>query len=709
MQRRRAFAAVAGFLRRLAARSPVLLVLDDLHEAGLATVDFLHHLARHDGGVPLLVVATVRVDEGEDAIERLADVAERLPVQPLPRAAVGRLAAEADQPELADRLYRLTRGHTLFAVETLRAVRAGERGVPGSLRDAVETRVRRLGPEVEEALRAASVLGPPFDPATIAGVLGIPAPEAARRCERALRAALLAVAGGAYEFANDLVQEVLSATTPEPTRMQYHRQAADLLADRPEAAAAHAAAAGQPTRAARAWLRAGEEALRRWAASDAERFLDSGLAVASTVDDPALLELRGRIHLVRGRAREARAAYQAAWTDHEAAAALAREAGDRRLEMAALRELGGDVLVGLGRSTAECVPFLEAGARIARTLGDRASEADLLARLAVVDSNRLRFDLAVRYGRTAVAAARAGRDDDALAAALDGLKTAFAYSGDVAALRPVLAELEPLVRRRGDLWRLQWTLFESAFPAMAAGSWEDALERIEAARVVNRRSRYGSYDAWFVVHRGWVERLRGRRGEALAAGAEAVAVAAAQGAHPWWSAAAHAFLGSTLLEAGEPTAAVLELTASVRHAERSRAEAHLLRGLAPLAEATGDPALLGRAERMLAGVTAPAGGAWLLGADSYLAVARGWLSAGEPERAAVALAPFLDAAARAGWQPLLALGGEVAAACAAARGDHATARRERDRARRLARRCGTALPGIPAPAAPRSPHTNAGG
>ena len=46
-------------------------------------------------------------------------------------------------------------------------------------------------------------------------------------------ARLLVVAGGAYEFANDLVQEVLYATTPEPTRMQYHRAAADLLADRP--------------------------------------------------------------------------------------------------------------------------------------------------------------------------------------------------------------------------------------------------------------------------------------------------------------------------------------------------------------------------------------------------------------------------------------------------------------------------------------------
>ncbi len=664
-ERRHVFAGLAGFLRRLAGRGPVLLLLDDLHEAGLATADFVDHLARHARDAPLLVVATVRTDEGGPVLDRLGEVAVLLPVEPLSAAAVGRLAADAGRPELADRLFRLTRGHPLSAVETLRAVRAGETGVPGSLRDAVLSRVGRLGGPVGELLRAASVLGPPFEPATLAGVLDLPAPEAARRCERALRAGLLAVAGSAYEFANDLVQEVLSATIPAPTRVHYHRQAADLLADRPEAAAPHAAAAGQPVRAARAWLLAAEQALRRWAAADAERLVDRALAALSTVDD-GTAELAGRAHLVRGRAREARAAYEAAWADHEAAAELARAAGDPRLEMAALRELAGDVLVGLGRPTAECEPWLAAGVRIARSLGDRASEADLLARHAVVASNRLRFAEAVRHGLAAVAAGRAARDERALAAALDGLKTAYAYSGDVAALTPVLAELEPLLRRQGDLWRLQWTLLESAFPAAAAGRWADAEERVEAARAVARRSSYASYDAWFVVHRGWLRRLQGDAGGALAAGREAVEVAAAQGGHPWWSAAAHAFLGGTLLAAGDRPAAVPELTAAVRHAERSHAEAHLLRGLAPLAEATGDRDQLERATRLLAAVTAPSG-AWLLGADAYLAVARGWLAAGEPERAAAVLAPLTTAAARTGWLPLRTLATDLAADIAAAR------------------------------------------
>jgi DNA-binding SARP family transcriptional activator/tetratricopeptide (TPR) repeat protein len=693
---RAAFAGLTGFLRRLAARGPVLLVLDDLQEAGLTTVDFLHHLARHSAGAALLVLAVVRTGEGEEATARLADVAAVLPVRPLVPAAVSRLAAADGRPELADELYRLTRGHTLFVVETLRGLRAGEPGIPGSLRDAVTARVRRLGPETEELLRAASVLGPPFDPHTLAGLLGIPGPDATRRCERALHAALLAVTGDAYEFVNDLVQEVLYATTPAPTRVQHHRRAADLLADRPEAAAVHAVAAGQPMRAARAWLRAGEESLRRWAAPDAEAFLDRALAVLSTVDDPGRTELCGRLLLVRGRAREARGEFDGAWADHQQAVELAREAGDQRLEMAALRQLGGDVLVGQGRSSELCVSYLEAGVRIAHALGDHVAEADLLGRLAVVSTNQLRFDLAVSYGRSAVATARVATDPVALAAALDGLKTPYAYLGDLAGLGPVLAELEPLLRGQGDLWRLQWAVLESAFPAVAVGDWGTALDRIAAARALNRRSRFGAYESWFVAHAGWVLRLRGDADAAVAAGREAVALTDRDG-HPWWLAAAYAFLGTTLLATGDRAGAIAALETSVAVAADIGADGYLLRGLGPLAEATGDPDLLARADTLLAGITAPAGGAWLLGADVHLAVARAWIAAGAPDRAQAVL-DRLRPAAEAGWPVLVALATAVAADAAAGRGDSAAAAALHARAAGLADRHGVALPAGAPPA-----------
>ena len=95
----------------------------------------------------------------------------------------------------------------------------------------------------------------------------------------------------------------------------------------------------------------------------------------------------------------------------------------------------------------------------------------------------------------------------------------------------------------------------------------------------------------------------------------------------------------------------------MRVADVPGAEAYLLRCLAPLAEATGDLAVLERADALLAGIRAPEGTAWLLGADAYLCVARAWRRAGDPARADRAVAGFRDAARAVGWTRLAELSG----------------------------------------------------
>ena len=99
------------------------------------------------------------------------------------------------------------------------------------------------------------------------------------------------------------------------------------------------------------------------------------------------------------------------------------------------------------------------------------------------------------------------------------------------------------------------------------------------------------------------------------------------------------------------------------------AEAYRLRCLAPLAEATGDPAVLAEAERLLAAIETPPGGAFLLGADAYLCVARARLQSGDPGRARAVLAPLLAAARRLEWVPVLVTAGLVDSRAAAALAD----------------------------------------
>lgn len=642
--RQRAYDAFARYICRLAT-SPVLLVLDDLHHAGLATVELLHYLIRHAGTARLLIIATVRSEEGAATLTALSGVAERFDLGPLSNAAVRDIADHAGHPELAEMIAARTGGHPLFVVETLHALAGGGTGIPDNLHVAVLARVRRAGERTEDLLRAAAVLGAAIEPDTLARLLDSSPVTTTAQCEVALSARLLVVADRAYEFANDLIREVIYASMPLPTRIAFHRRAADLLSDRPEAVGAHAAAAGDWARASRAWLVAGEQAGSRVAFADAEALLTSALDAAGRTEDK---EVAARARLARGRARDALTAYPAALADFEAAAELARQTGDRRLEMVTLRELAGDVPVSLGTPVTEGVAHLRDGLRIAEMLGDRAIEADMLGRLAIIASNRLQFTEAVGYGNRAVRAAHASGDDDALACALDGVKTPYAYLGEIDALVPVLAELEPLLRQRGDLWRLQWTIHESAFPALAAGRWDEALVRINDALEINRRSGYSAYEGWFVGHLGWVHRLAGDLDQARVYGYRAIDLTR-DSTHAWWRSAACTQLAGTLLALGETESATELLEEGSAHASRDGAEAYLLNCLGPLADVTGDRGVLETADALLATVDAPEGCAWLLGAEAYLAVARAWLRLGEADRAAAAIAPLRVAAKRIGW------------------------------------------------------------
>src|SRR5205814_9423631 len=133
-----------AFFRELAARGPVLLFLDDLHHAGSSTLELLHFLARRAAGARLLVVATLRTEEGAEALGHLQDVAVRMDLGPLPDAAVSELARRAGAGQMAGRIMARTRGHPLFVVEILRTLAerpdAPEAGVPQTLLTAVLAR-----------------------------------------------------------------------------------------------------------------------------------------------------------------------------------------------------------------------------------------------------------------------------------------------------------------------------------------------------------------------------------------------------------------------------------------------------------------------------------------------------------------------------------------------------------------------------------------
>ena len=600
-----------------------------------------------------MFLATLRADEAHEAETHLHDVAERIDVGPLSKDAVDQLAASAGAPDLAPRILVRTSGHTFFVVETLRALIEGDQSdVPDSLLAAVLGRVERTGAQCEEMLRVGAVFGSAFDLPLVAQMLEIALEKAASYARRALDARLLVEAGGMFEFANDLIRDALYRTTPGPILSARHRRAAALLEGRPESVATHARAAGDFALAAKAWFEAAEHAVGDHANRDAERMIEGALEATVLAGDS---RTEARALLLRGQVREALTDFQGAFEDHRAALALTQEMGERALEIAVLRELGGDILVGLGRPSAECIPFLEDALALAGETRDTSAEASVLSRLAVIATNKLKFTDAYRYARRAVEHARKLNDERALGFALDGLKTAAAYSGNVEVLQPVVLELEPILRRQGLLWYLQWTVFESSFIPLARAQWQRANDRIEVALEINARTGYEANQGPFRAQLGWINRSRGDWDDALREGERAAQLAGAVG-HPWWVALTEVMLGWTLTEVGDSRRAIEHLRAGLDAAERDGSEAYLVRslshlGLALWLERKSDEAetCMLRAEDLLDGVDLPPGEAFLHGAHSYFALARLRLARDEPRAAEALVRVVRDPSERMGW------------------------------------------------------------
>jgi len=307
----------------------------------------------------------------------------------------------------------------------------------------------------------------------------------------------------------------------------------------------------------------------------------------------------------------------------------------------------------------------------------------MLCHLAVIAANRLHLDTAADRGLRAVAAGRAAADDHALASCLDGLKTAYLSLGDISALTGVLAELVPLLRRLGDSFLLQWAAFESAFPAIATADRAAAAAAMESAIEINSRAGYPHCAAWYVAHQGWLARLRGRTGDAIMLGRQALK-RTERHENTWWRATACAVLGDTVLLADDRAQAIDLFEQGLDSARQAGMEAYMLRCAAPLAAVTGSRALLGEAAGLLEQASFPAGGAWMPGYEVYLSLAEAWLAHGDPDQARAVLAPMLAVADREPWLPALAAALVTDGRALARLGQPGQARPVLDRAVRLA-------------------------
>src|SRR5215472_14802218 len=188
-RRERLFAGVAESLSALAQRCGLVLVIEDVHWADSATLDFLTFLARAGGG-PLTVVATCRGDEprldaqvaGWLAQVRGSWAVAEIRLRPLSREEVeDEVAALVGGPppaRLVDEAYGRAEGNPFFTEQLVAAaqeeaaggVLRAPGGLPARLAELLAARAGHCSGDARVVLHALAVAGRPMTEDLLAGI-----------------------------------------------------------------------------------------------------------------------------------------------------------------------------------------------------------------------------------------------------------------------------------------------------------------------------------------------------------------------------------------------------------------------------------------------------------------------------------------------------------------------------------------------------------
>jgi DNA-binding NarL/FixJ family response regulator len=619
IERFRAHFAVRAVLEELAADRPLVLALDDLHWGDQASLELVAHLLRHALSAPILVALAFRPRQAPPRLRDAIAAAARdgtlveLEVAPLTEREADELLDTDIDPERRAVLYRESGGNPFYLIELARAAaRSGGRAaltdaasgatdgvMPPAVLSAISEELEDLSPPAAAFVRAAAVVGEPFDVDLVGEVAGLSPSERAAAADEVL--AVDFVRRGAqpmrFRFRHPIVRRAVYEAAGEGWRIAAHARAAERLEARgaPVTARAHHversatwgddraiavlteaghAAAPRAPAAAVAWFSAGLRLLPEGAPADRRLALLIPLAgalgatgrikEAGDALSQALEAVPDDLVVIRARIAGSVARLDHMLGLHGEARALLNEAldavGEGSLGATALRlELAIDHWFA--------AEWDEMAQVADQALGDASEAGDevLVASAAGI--------LALgRYyqGETAEAAAlivqAAGLfdalGDDRLATRIDALlclgHAEFAMERFADGARH-LGRGIAIARATGQ---------SAWFPTLicllgVAELWQGHLDEADrAANTAMETSRLGEsrLALWAWTLRSWVTTLQGDLPGAIRAGEEAVALAARTPPFlfDWLS---HGCLAAALLEAGQPERAKEEILA----------------------------------------------------------------------------------------------------------------------------------------------------
>ncbi len=273
--RERMLREICEALAAVSARSPLLLILEDLHWGDSSTLDLISALARHRAPARIMLLATYRPSEVAgstsplDALKRdlvARHLGREIVLHPLTDAEIAQYLAEGQSAatvpeELASLLHRHTEGNPLFMIAVLEhMLEAGlvehEDGgwrlrcpaseiavqVPENLRQMIGAQIERLSAPEQRVLEVAAIAGMTFVAAILAPTANLDPVSFDECCDAlARRNHILRLAGTQelpdgqvvqrYEFVHALYREVLYERQAPARRAMLHRRAAERMTE----------------------------------------------------------------------------------------------------------------------------------------------------------------------------------------------------------------------------------------------------------------------------------------------------------------------------------------------------------------------------------------------------------------------------------------------------------------------------------------------
>jgi predicted ATPase len=329
--------ALIKWLKKLAEREPVVVILEDIDWIDADSEALLNTLLRQIARLPLLIALTRR-----EATTAFAPVSPlplgKLPTEVLVEVAQRALGAHTLDESLAQWICRRASGNPLYVEELCAALQQAEAvlldrqsgearwmglepALPLSLHSLLLARLDELPLAHQEILKRAAVIGQTFEYEALVKLCQptISEVEVGDTLEAAIQASFLnMIEATTYQFDHPLLQEAIYTTLAFSQRQRWHTQIGDWLVEsQPDAAqnleliAYHYAQGAAIEKAARFGRRAGDRAKERGVYAGAVEYYAGVLALTKAPLDECATAAEGQADVLalQGDYRAAVAAY----------------------------------------------------------------------------------------------------------------------------------------------------------------------------------------------------------------------------------------------------------------------------------------------------------------------------------------------------------------------------------------------------------------